>query len=262
MRAGRGITGGAMADASRSGSGEELPHIDVGERAGQHTGNPQALETRLFMQLLVFDCAPDAAPEAETDALADALEASRVPAVVYADVNHPRGVGLLTWSEDAAHFVTAVRPAVLTRGAALAQRAGWTMLGRTYATGYEPDLRYWLLDRSVENVTNQAYPWAVWYPLRRTGAFARLPDRERAEILKEHALIGRAYGAQDLAHDIRLACHALDAEDNEFVIGLVGKALHPLSHLVERMRKTRQTSEFIAKMGPFFVGHVVRRVLP
>ena len=59
--------------------------------------------------------------------------------------------------------------------------------------------------------------------------------------------------------DIRLACHGLDAKDNEFVIGLVGKALHPLSHLVQTMRKTRQTSEYISQMGPFFVGHVVAR---
>jgi chlorite dismutase len=39
-----------------------------------------------------------------------------------------------------------------------------------------------------------------------------------------------AYGAQELAHDVRLACHGLDAGDNEFVIGLVGRELHPLSH--------------------------------
>ena len=48
-------------------------------------------------------------------------------------------------------------------------------------------------------------------------------------------------------------------DDNEFVIGLVGAELHPLSHLVQSMRKTRQTSEFIAQMGPFFVGHVLAR---
>jgi chlorite dismutase len=68
-----------------------------------------------------------------------------------------------------------------------------------------------------------------------------------------------AYGAQGLAHDIRLACHGLDAGDNEFVIGLVGPTLHPLSHLVQAMRRTRQTSEYIAKMGPFFVGYVTQR---
>ena len=41
------------------------------------------------------------------------------------------------------------------------------------------------------------------------------------------------------------------------MIGLVGRELHPLSHLVQAMRKTRQTSEFIEKMGPFFVGYVL-----
>ena len=44
-----------------------------------------------------------------------------------------------------------------------------------------------------------------------------------------------------------------------FVIGLVGRELHPLSHLVQAMRRTRQTSEFIAKMGPFFIGYVLHR---
>jgi chlorite dismutase len=32
--------------------------------------------------------------------------------------------------------------------------------------------------------------------------------------------------------------------------------------VVQSMRKTRQTSEFIEQMGPFFVGHVARRVSP
>jgi chlorite dismutase len=43
------------------------------------------------------------------------------------------------------------------------------------------------------------------------------------------------------------------------VIGLVGKELYPLSHLVQRMRKTQQTSEYIQTMGPFFVGYSVWR---
>jgi chlorite dismutase len=99
----------------------------------------------------------------------------------------------------------------------------------------------------------------VWYPLRRTGAFARLGRKEQSDILREHAAIGRTYGEQDLAHDVRLACHGLDRNDNEFVIGLVGRDLHPLSHVVQTMRRTRQTSEYIAQMGPFFVGHVAYR---
>jgi len=44
------------------------------------------------------------------------------------------------------------------------------------------------------------------------------------------------------------------------VIGLIGNTLHPLSHVVQTMRRTRQTSEFMEKMGPFFVGRVVARV--
>jgi chlorite dismutase len=173
----------------------------------------------------------------------------------------PQGVGLLTWSEDPAHFVERVRPLFARDALARATlRAPYAMIGRTYATGHEPDLQWTLLRRAVENVNNGAYRWHVWYPLRRTGPFARLEPHEQAQILREHAQIGMAYGAQELAHDIRLACYGLDAADNEFVIGLVGPELHPLSHLVQAMRKTRQTSEFIERMGPFFVGYVVERI--
>ena len=106
-------------------------------------------------------------------------------------------------------------------------------------------------------MSNPAWPWAVWYPLRRSGAFARLPAKEQGGILREHAAIGRAYGEQDLAHDVRLACHGLDKNDNEFVIGLVGKQLYPLSHVVQAMRKTQQTALYLEKLGPFFVGRAV-----
>ncbi len=72
----------------------------------------------------------------------------------------------------------------------------------------------------------------------------------------EHGGIGRAYGEANLAFDIRLACFGLDKHDNDFVIGLLGHDLHPLSAMVERMRKTRQTSQFLTNLGPFFVGRV------
>jgi chlorite dismutase len=250
-----------MAEQPNTSRGDaDLPQVDVAERAGHHTGNPQVLQTRLFMQLLVFDCAPALDPRAAVEVLATELSAQRAQAVLYEDVNAPRGLGVLTWSEDPAHFVNHVRPALLAAGDGLILRPELTMLGRTYATGYEPDLRFWLLQRPVDTVREERWPWAVWYPLRRSGEFARLEPKEQAAILREHGTIGRAYGAQDLAHDIRLACHGLDARDNEFVIGLIGKELHPLSHVVQAMRKTRQTAEFISQMGPFFVGHVARRV--
>jgi chlorite dismutase len=232
-----------------------LPTIDVNEYGGKREGARQVLDRRLFMQLLVFEV--EGRPDEEARQLAKRLADARVPSVVYADTMDPSSIGVLTWSQQPAHFVTAVRPHLQVPS--LRPRRDYAMLGRSYATGHEPDLEHALLRRAIENVSSEAYPWHVWYPLRRSGAFARLEPHDQGTILREHAQIGMAYGAQELAHDVRLACHGLDAEDNEFVIGLVGPELHPLSHLVQAMRKTRQTSEFIAKMGPFFVGYALHR---
>jgi chlorite dismutase len=235
-----------------------LPTIDVAEYGGKRDGSRQMMDRRVFMQLLVFEVGDAGRADHEASELAGRLRHHHVPAVVYADTMDPRSLGLLTWSEEPAHFVQHVRPAA--QSPALRPRRDYCMIGRTYATGHEPDLEHALLRRGIENVTREAYRWHVWYPLRRTGEFARLEPHDQSQILREHAQLGMAYGAQELAHDIRLACHGLDAGDNEFVIGLVGRELHPLSHLVQAMRKTRQTSEFIAKMGPFFVGYVLHRV--
>jgi chlorite dismutase len=224
------------------------PTVDVRERgAGQ-----QVSSRRLFMQLQAFTGVADPKP------LVRALEHSGAEAVLYADLNDPTGVGLLTMSEDPAFFVTALRD--LTAAApfsALTRRPELAMVGRSYSSGYETDLDDWLLHRPRRTVTNPAWPWAIWYPLRRVGAFARLPAREQGAILREHGTLGRAYGDLDLAHDIRLACHGLDTHDNDFVIGLIGRDLHPLSHLVQAMRKTTQTSEYLQTLGPFFVGHAL-----
>jgi chlorite dismutase len=182
----------------------------------------------------------------------------KIPGVVYADAMDPRSIGLLTWSEDPAMFVQKVRPLFSEVSLSHVQlRDDFAMIGRTYGTGHEPDLEWTLLKRPIENVTNEKTRWHVWYPLRRKGSFAKLEPIDQSHILREHAALGIAYGQAELATDVRLACHGLDSGDNEFVIGLVGKDLHPLSHLVQAMRKTRQTSEFIEKMGPFFVGYVV-----
>lgn len=236
-----------------------LPEIDVNEYGGKKEGVRQSMNRRLFMQLVVFTYPVGQDPAARSRALGAALREQKIPAVVYDDLMDPRSAGLLTWSEDPAHFVTRVRPLFAGILADVTMRDDFAMIGRSYATGYEPDLEYTLLKRAIDHAIDPQYPWAVWYPLRRSGAFAKLEDAEQGSILREHGQIGLAYGKQGLATDIRLACHGMDAGDNEFVIGLVGKELHPLSHLVQRMRSTRQTSEFIAKMGPFFVGHVAER---
>lgn len=234
--------------------------IDVHERGAPRDGEPQVMDRRLFMQLLVFQIPPGASISGNQDALIAAVRAAGLPSVVYADANDPRGVGLLTFTEDPALFVDSVRPlfdAKLLRDWVL--RPELTMIGRTYSSGYEQDLQFWLIDRPQQTVLNPDWDWAIWYPLRRSGAFEQLAGKEKGGILREHATIGRAYGAQDLAHDVRLACHGLDANDNEFVIGLLGSNLHRLSHVVQAMRGTVQTAQYIQQMGPFFVGRAIGR---
>lgn len=229
-------------------SAPDETRIDVQERGA----NQQTSSRRLFMQLQVLTGCLDAKP------LVRALESSRLEAALYQDVNDPRGVGVLTMSEDPALFATSVRDALNADPfAALTLRPEFTMLGRTYASGFESDLDDWLLQRPRRTALNPAWPWGIWYPLRRMGSFARLSPQEQGSVIREHSVLGRAYGDADLAHDVRLVCHGLDVHDNDFVIGLVGRELHPLSHLVQAMRKTVQTSQYIQTLGPFFIGHAL-----
>ncbi len=246
--------GGKPPAAGPGGGG--LPEIDLREYGGKKDGERQSMDRRLFMSLTVVDAA--STKDDVASALSMLAVQSKLPHVVYADSASPTGAALLSWSEDPAHFATTVRR-LFREVPACTVRPGWAMLGRTYATGHEPDLAFTLLERPIKNVLEDAWPWHVWYPLRRTGDFARLDAAAQGEILREHAQIGFAYGQRGLASDVRLACHGLDASDNEFVIGLVGPRLENLSHLVQTMRKTRQTSEFVASMGPFFVGRVLSR---
>jgi chlorite dismutase len=236
---------------AHGGGSTELP--DVREKGAPKNGQPQILDRRLFLQLLAFTGCADPAP------LAQALKQASIEGVVYADVNDPRGVAIVTVAENPDVFVGDLRR-LLNREPflGLTPRPELTMIGRTYSTGFEPDLEDWLLTKPRRVLANPEWPWAIWYPLRRTGAFSLLPGEKQGQILREHGAIGRAYGEADHAHDIRLACHGLDAHDNDFLIGLVGKQLHPLSAVVQAMRKTSQTAEFIEKLGPFFVGKAVR----
>ena len=226
--------------------------LDLRERGGVRNGEQQTSDRRLFMQLLAFGDAEN------TGSLVRALQGERLPGVLYADANDPRGVGLLSWSADANFFVGRLREFLLKpEFAALTPKLEYSMLGRTYALGHEPDLEDWLIEKPKRTVTDAATPWAVWYPLRRTGAFSTLPPEEQTPILREHGKIGHSFGESGLAHDVRLACFGLDKNDNDFVIGLIGAELFPLSACVQSMRKTRQTSQYIQQMGPFFIGKAI-----
>lgn len=222
--------------------------LDLAERGT----DGQRLDRRLFMQLLAFTGCHDRA------ALIAALNGSGITGALYADAHDPFGVAMLTMAEDPEFFITD-EPAMLGDSpfAALTPKPDYTMFGRTYTLGYEKDLEETLFNRPRRTALNPDWPWVVWYPLRRRGEFEQLDAERQREILMEHGRIGFRFGRADHAHDIRLACHGLDPHDNDFVVGLAGKALHPLSAVVQTMRKTTQTSMYLERLGPFFVGRAI-----
>lgn len=230
---------------------------DLSEKGLTQNGEPVSLDKRLFVQLLVFDGCSN------TQALINELTQSQFDGVLYADINDPTGVGALTFSENPDFFVSDLRRILNERAFYdLKLKHEFTMLGKTYSIGHERNLEDWLLKRPKRVLLNPENSWGIWYPLRRKGEYALLPGEEQGKILMEHGVIGRAFGEANLAQDIRLACHGLDKNDNDFVIGLIGKDLNPLSAIVQTMRKTKQTSTYIEKMGPFFVGKVIWQSKP
>ncbi|HCM42609.1 MAG TPA: hypothetical protein DIS66_04795 [Candidatus Omnitrophica bacterium] len=227
----------------------QAEEIDIKEKGAPLNGQPQVSTKRLFIQLQVFTGLKDLKP------IQDLLERNRIPSAIYKDVNDPKGFGIVMMAEDPNHFAGAYRD-VLNHPVfdGIKHRRDMTMFGRTYSTGREQNLEDWLLAKPKKNILNPEHHWAIWYPLRRHGEFETLTPAEQGKIMAEHAIIGMSYGRTDLGHDVRLACHGLDKNDQEFVIGIVGKDLFPLSHLIQRMRRTVQTSKYIASLGPFFVG--------
>jgi hypothetical protein len=226
--------------------------IDLREKGRSTEGETIALDRRLYMQLFAFGDAEDPAD------LIAALEFAQLPAVLYADLNDPYGVALLTYSDSVDYFLETVHPLLRSWPFdVLTPKPEMTMFGRTYAIGYEQDLEETLITRPTRRVTDHGTPWAIWYPLRRKGSFVNLPVEEQRTILMEHGGIGRAFGRAGYGGDIRLASYGLDKNDNDFVVALVGPELYPLSAIVERMRKTKQTSQYLESLGPFFIGKAI-----
>ena len=109
------------------------------------------------VQLQAFTDCLDSGPVVE------AVRRSGLESAVYANVNDPRGIGIVLLDEDPAAFAGPAR-ALLTSPpfSALTPLPAFTMLGRTYAQGREADLEDFLLYRTRRNVLNPATPWAVW----------------------------------------------------------------------------------------------------
>ncbi len=230
---------------------EEVGQMDLSERGRSAEGKPISFDRRLFMQFTAYQFI-------DASVLADRFRENKIQAVIYQDLNDYSGIGVLSFCEDPNYLVDQVQPVIasmLNEGGE--QKEEFTMLGRTYSIGYENDLEEVLLNRPAIRACDQTTPWAVFYPVRRSGMFERESKEEQRKMLMEHGGIGHAFGKAGFATDIRLAAHGLNTDDNDFIIGLLGKELFPLSALVQKMRRTRQTSEFIDSMGPFFVGKAI-----
>ena len=230
--------------------------VDLRETGAPIDGEPQVSDNRLFFQLHVFErCL-------HPDTIIDMIKSETLAAVFYDDLNNPAGLGVLFVADDPALLMSqssALRKIQDRSVSQISYRPEMTMTGRTYSSGREPDLEEWLINKPLQNALNPDFPWAIWYPLRRNPEFYCLEQSERGRILGEHAMLGRSYAAGGHASDIRLACFGLDTNDNEFVIGLVGPELYPLSRLIQDMRQTEQTIKYIESLGPFFIGKVRKR---
>ncbi len=231
--------------------------LDLRETGAPIDGEPQVSDRRLFFQLHVFGhCL-------HPDVIIEDIQRHEPPvAVFYDDLNDPAGLGVLLCAHSPSalmNYSSILRQFQDKSYSSISYRPEMTMIGRTYSSGREPNLEEWLVNKPLQNVLNPDFPWAIWYPLRRNPEFYRLEPSERGRILGEHAMLGRSYAAGGYASDIRLACFGLDTNDNEFVIGLVGPELYPLSRLIQDMRQTEQTTKYIESLGPFFVGRVRKR---
>ncbi len=226
-----------------------LPPPDIYETGAPVDGEAQQLDRRLYIQLLAFTGVQ------EPRDIVHCLSLAKFEAVVYANATDPAGVAVLFVTEDPADLIEPLRRVCREYLSKFTPLPELTMIGRTYGAGRERDLEDWLLRQPRRRLTDPDQPWAIWYPLRRKPAFYQLEPRERGMILAEHGMLGRRYGEAGLVQDIRLKCFGLDRNDNEFLIGLVGRELNALSCLVEDMRETQQTAQHLDSLGPFFVGH-------
>jgi len=226
--------------------------LDLSEKGRAKDGTVISLDKRLFLQFMAFgDCW-------NTNEIITELENANMDIVLYADINDPYGIGLLSLSQDPDFFVSELREFLNSSSfMELTQKPEMTMLGRTYTLGYEPDLEKTLLTGPRAKVLDPEWSWAIWYPLRRDKVFETLSEDEQRVVLGEHGKLGFKFGHAGLGRDIRLACHGLDKNDNDFVIGVLGKELFPLSALIQAMRKTKQTSQHLESLGPFFVGKAI-----
>ena len=225
--------------------------LDLSEK-GRIKGEVISLNRRLFMKFTAFGGCED------PSAAVAAMDRSGLTGALYLDANDHRGIGVVVASEDPECFVNEMRELFNNAPfSSYTHKPEFDMLGRTYSIGYEPDLLETLFRKPLQKLTNPDTPWAIWYPLQRAKQFQRLPEDHQKRILAEHGNLAHRYGAGGHANDVRLACHGLDRNDNDFIVGLIGPKLHPLSAVVQEMRRTEQTAQYLDSLGPFFIGKAI-----
>lgn len=232
--------------------------LDITEKGRAKDGTAISLDRRLYVQFLAFGGVDD------LNNIVRSFNESGIEGVLYLDINDPLGIGVVAMNEDPDFFIGEFREFLNTGPFSdLRLKEEFTMLGRTYSLGYENDLEKTLISGPRNKILDEELKWAIWYPLRRVKSFENLPQEEQRAILGEHGKVGFQFGKAGYAKDIRLASFGLDKNDNDFVIGVLGKELYPLSAVIQRMRKTKQTSTYLESLGPFFVGKaIVRNIVP
>ena len=238
-------------------SDPELPHDNrTAEIGGEVDGERIFLDRRVYIQFAAYTgCL-------STEELVGEIAAASIPCVIYEDVNDPTGIGLAVTFEKPYRFLTELRDFLQNSlFAKLERRHELTMFGRTYAIGYEKDLHETLLRKPIGRLTDESLQWAIWYPLRRKGGYEALTAKEQHDVQIEHMQAGRSFATDTGIKDIRLASFGMTAADDDFVVALLGPDLHPLSQAVQLMRKSKQTSLHLQRLGPFFTGRVAARVV-
>ena len=131
----------------------EDTQIDLSEKGRARDGTPIKLNRRLFMQFHAFGNCRDTTP------LIEAMERSKIDGALYLDINDPMGVGLISMEEEPDLFITKTRDLLLQPPfQGLTFKPEYTMLGRTYSFGYEPDLESTLINEPRRRVLGFALP--------------------------------------------------------------------------------------------------------
>ena len=160
-------------------------------------------------------------------------------------------------AENPEYFVSDLRTLFSRRPfEGLVHKPEFDMLGRTYSIGYEQDLEETLFKRPLSKMLDAEEH------LGRSGIRSSAPRSSTRCRRSISARSSRSMARSRTATRAMRTTSASRATASTRTIttsssGLVGAQLHPLSAIVQEMRKTEQTSQYLDSLGPFFVGRAI-----